>query len=145
MAHSGKLVSRKPRSISTPLCLQWPASSLERLWELAYFLTCSCKQTQALSCRCQYLVTCQVTLIFLYLYFRTRSIKEVGGISRIMQLWTTLSHGCQRFVLFSSLLHKGAVVRDLWKGGTSAWKCICFANSPFPITPSWLNDTYRPK
>lgn len=78
-------------------------------WELAFFSHVLVTRFEP-SCVG---VIYQVILTLLCLYFRTKNCKEVGGINQIMQLWTTLSHGCQRWVPSSIVLREGAVARDL--------------------------------
>lgn len=99
----------------------WPVlwkGSLRTCFIFLYVLTTrfepSCRACIELSCTCQRHVIYQVILTFLYLYFRSKSCKEVGGINQIMRLWTTLSPGCQRWVPFSIILCEGGIARDLY-------------------------------
>lgn len=73
----------------------------------------SCRARIEPPCTCQWCVIDQVILTFLYLCFRCKSCKQVGGINPVTQLWAALSHGCQRWVPSSIISCEGVMAGDL--------------------------------
>lgn len=77
----------------------------------------SCRVCIEPPCTCQCRAIYQVLLTSLYLYFRAKSCKQVGGINQITQLWAALSHGCQRWVPSSIILRN----EEAFEGEGGLW------------------------